>query len=420
MNAYTYRLTSDNNQVWGDESVTGPFAQKSYVLYATDTVIYLAGRTCTGANLDSCDALVFAVDAVLGDTLWTFEWDGDVAYEEIDGLVPKSDGIYITGWTKSSSEAMDITLMKLDYSGALLWQNQWGSGLPRDDRQDGHIVVDDSMIYLCGVYDSSPGFALEGSALLAKFDKTNGNFVDTTLFGRNDAWQNAEDALGMSSDGTYLYLTGSTTTSADNWDLFTAKFDKDLNMIWHTVWGGPVNADVARAVQPAHDGSIYIAGTTKSYGNGLEEAVLLKLDSNGTPLWYKTWGGTGDDHVLDLHLVDSTSIYIAGMTNSFHPSNKQEAFLLKIGMDSLTNSITEEAFETVNIYPNPSTGLFHCQLNSQEATINVYSALGELIPINFQKIDGEITFDLSSQSSGVYFLQVQTEISTRTIRLVKE
>ncbi len=418
MDAYSFRLDPNGNTIWADTSITGQWAQQSYVLAATDTIIYLAGRTCSSANLDDCDALVFAVDASLGDTLWSFTWDGGTGYEEIDGLVPKNDGIYITGWTKTPTDEIDITLMKLQYNGNLLWQNQWGSGLPRDDRQDGHIVVDDSMIYLCGVYDSSPGLAFEGLSLLAKFDRSNGNFVDTTLFGRQDPWTNAEDALGMSSDGTYLYLTGYTTSAMNDWDLFAAKYDKNLNQIWYTVWGGLVEADVARSIQPSYDGSIFIAGTTRSYGNGEEEAVLIKLDQTGNPMWFKTWGAANDDHVLDLHL-DSNLIYISGKTNSYHPSAKWEAFLMKLNMDSLAgNNVMMESIR-VPFYPNPSAGLFVASITEVPDAVSIHNSLGQKLPVAWEYSNSQIEIDMSSFSYGIYSIRITIGATILHSRLIK-
>ena len=282
MNAHLYKMDSDNNLIWMDTVATGGYAQQSYNLKVTDSLVFLGGRTCNNIGVTSCNALFKAVDANTGITTdLNFIWDGGYGYEEIDGIHLESDGIYLTGWTEGDSTAVDLLLMKIDYNGNILWENSWGSSGARDDHQDGHIVVDDSMVYVSGLWDGTTLLGWEGSALLAKFDKSNGNFVDSVLYGRNDIWLNAENALGMTTDGDYLYTVGYTTTSENNWDLFVAKYDKNFNQIWYTTWGGTAAAESSRSLVVHDDGSIYVGGTTESYGSGEMDVLLLKLDDQG-------------------------------------------------------------------------------------------------------------------------------------------
>lgn len=56
----------------------------------------------------------------------------------------------------------------------------------------------------------------------------------------------------------------------------------------HT-WGGP-DRDGANGVAVAADGSVYVTGSTRSFGAGGDDAMLLKYDANGTLLWQRTYG----------------------------------------------------------------------------------------------------------------------------------
>ena len=56
----------------------------------------------------------------------------------------------------------------------------------------------------------------------------------------------------------------------------------------HT-WGGP-EVDEATAVAVAPDNSVYVAGTTLSFGVGDRDAFLLKYDASGALLWQRTFG----------------------------------------------------------------------------------------------------------------------------------
>jgi beta-propeller uncharacterized protein DUF5122 len=409
MDATLWKLDPGGTIIWKETTATGPFTQQSYNLKVTDSLIIAAGRTCSSLDLNSCDALLFAVDAATGVTGSAFEWNGGTGYEEIDGIAPQPDGILLTGWSDGGSTEIDGLLMKIDYTGNVLWQTTFGSGTARDDHFDGHAVVDDSMIYVCGLYDGSPLLGWDGRALLAKFDKSDGSFTDSVLFGRQDAWLNAENALGMASDGTHLFVTGYTTPAANEWDIFLAKFDKDLHQLWYTTWGGPM-IESARAITIAPDGAVFIGGNTKSFGNGGVEIALLKFTPDGTLEWYKTWGGTGDDQTLDIHL-DQNALYLTGQTNSFHPSGKWEAVLLKVAVDSV-NAAGEvpAALSGASVQPNPASEWAQLTFNNVAHlphTLVISDAFGQKVEAVDGIVSGEVVIQKEGKPAGVYFYQLR-------------
>lgn len=420
MDALVFKLDDEANTSWIDTAATGVFAQQSYNLKVTDSLVYLGGRTCKTIGIDSCDVLLFTTDVNTGETGWDFIWDGGYGYEEIDGISVETDGVILTGWTKGNGTELDVLLMKIGFDGSIIWQTTWGSMTAKDDHQDGHIVVDDSHIYISGLYGGSPLLGWDGRALLAKFDKTNGNFVDSVQYGRQDQWVNAENALGMTSDGTYLYTTGYTTTSPNNWDIFLAKFDKDLNQVWYTTWGGEDNTESARAITIDDEGAIYIGGNTSSYGNGGFDMSLLKFDPAGILEWYKTWGGILDDQILDIHLHDN-NLYLTGKTQSFHPTQKWEAVLLNVDITNFNTPIknVNDTKPHWQIFPNPTINyatldLTHSLAQTQEIT--VYNLIGQKV-MHFNNITSqEIILDKKNLGSGVFLIQIVDENQNASVR----
>ncbi|MFQ5447593.1 MAG: T9SS type A sorting domain-containing protein [Saprospiraceae bacterium] len=409
MDATLWKLDADANIIWQTTAATGPFAQQSYNLKVMDSLVFAAGRTCRGLALDSCDVLLFTVDAATGTTDWAFEWDGGFGYEETDGIALQSGSIIISGWSDGDGTEVDGLLMKLNATGDVLWQTTFGSGTARDDHFDGHAVVDDSMIYVCGLWDGSPLVGWDGRALLAKFNKTDGTFVDSVLFGRQDTWLNAENALGMTTDGTFLYVTGYTTPAPNDWDIFVAKYDKDLHQLWHTSWGGPM-IESARAITVAPDGAIYIGGNTNSFGNGNVDIALLKLAPDGALQWYKTWGEGGDDQTLDIHLRQN-ALYLTGKTNSSHPSGKWEAVLLKVAVDSVnaTGDIPA-ALSRVKVQPNPARNqarLTFVNVSHIPHTLLLFDAFGREVETVKEIVNSEVTVQKGSKHAGVYFFQLR-------------
>jgi len=332
MDVFLHQIDPDGSTNWMEEAASNPFTDQAYFLTVTDSIAYIGGRTCrTAVGIGQCDALIIKVDASNGTPIQESSWDRGFGYEEVDGINPQTTGLIVSGWSAGDGTGMDLFLQRIDHSLNELWTNTWSSPGNREDHQDGHIVTDDSFVYMAGLYDGSPGLGWNGKSLLLKADKNTGALIDSVTFGRSDTWINAENALGMSTDGEFLYLTGFTTPAANNWDIFIAKYDKNMNQLWHTSWGGE-NTESARSLVIDSAGQIFVAGTTQSFGEGGSEVVLLKLNSSGDVDWYRHWGGSGDDSAFDIQL-DNGSVYITGRTNSFHPNGRNEAFLIKEDVD---------------------------------------------------------------------------------------
>lgn len=388
-----YKLDDDGNEIWpGPTLYEAQHNQQAYKVTAANEVVYYTGRDCFQFTLDIelpfCDMLLVAVNKETGDTLWTTTWDQGFGYEEGDGLIIEDDGIYMSGWTKGDTTDMDLALLKVDFNGDILWANTWGS--PGRDHQDGHSVVDDSVIYVAGLIGGTlnPGLCLfkdfEGQALLAKFSRETGEYLDHTAFGRDDPWCNFENALGMTSDGDFLYVVGVTTVAENNNEIFLAKYDKNLNRIWHETWGG-ANTESARAIAIGEDGSIYIGGNTDSFGAGGFDAVILKYTPGGNFVAFKTWGGAAEDQTLDI-VIDNNYLYLTGKTKSFNANENFEAVLLKVNLDALVGISSEapniQQYQLHQNYPNPFNPTTNIGFQISETgfvELKIYDISGKLV-----------------------------------------
>ncbi|MFQ5568364.1 MAG: T9SS type A sorting domain-containing protein [Rhodothermales bacterium] len=431
-----YKLDADGNEIWSAPTIYSDlFAEQIYKVTLAEPVVYLGGRTCTNANpFDlQCDMLILAVDAESGDTLWSTLWGQGIGYEEADGLVVEPDGIYITGWTDSGATNLDVALLKLDLQGELLWSNPWGTDLT--EHQDGHSVVDSSFIYIAGVYRGglnlfffAQGF--DGEALVAKFSKADGSYVDHISFGVDDPWVDLENALGMASDGEFLYVVGITTVAEGNNDIFLHKYDKALNRIWATTWSTEAT-ESARAIALGDDGTIYVGGNTDGAGEGGLDVALLAFTNDGDFINAQTWGGTDGDHALDI-LVRDGFIYLTGKFNCIEISPLNEvcdAYLLKVDPATVVSTEAETPIPApVSVqqnYPNPfsSATTFTFSLpRPGYATLKIYNLLG-------QEVATAVAEDLPAGMhsrvweaqgipNGVYFYRFTAGASTITKKML--
>jgi len=262
---------------------------------------------------------VLALDMNTGRVLWSFTWGQGFGYEEVDGLVVDGGYIYISGWTTGKKTSGDMAVLKLDQEGNLIWAKTWGtSGF---DEADGQIAADENAIYVSGRINATNMF-LGGDAVLVKFSKENGDYLTHKTWGG----ANFDDGLGMTSDGTYLYVVGLTLSYGKSGQIFLLKYDKNLNLLWQRIWGGP-KGESARAVEVDNDGNILVAGAAASYGNGEDDVVLLEYSPEGALNWYRIWGGPLKDAVHGL-AIDGDFAYLAGNTNSYG-KGQDDALVIK-------------------------------------------------------------------------------------------
>lgn len=377
--------------------------------------VYVGGTTWTGLSLSNVDMAVVCFNISDGSVEWEFTWDQGFGYEEVDGLVVETDGIYLAGWTTGENTQNDIAVLKLDLDGNLIWSQSWGTD--GWDEANGHIVVDENKIYVAGRYNA-PGSFSGGSAVLAVFDKSTGDYLWHRTWQGSTSWTPVDDAFGMTTDSTSLYLVGITNIAGNGSQIFLLKYDLSGNLIWERTWGGN-KGEAARAILITQDGDILIGGKTNSEGAGENDIVLLKYNAEGTLIWSKIWGGSDIDEVHDMVSYGNV-LYIAGETNSYG-SGKNDALLIKVDnllrvTDQIENVLN--GFHLDQNYPNPfnpETVIEYQLPRASEVEIIIFNLQGQKVAMlvkdnqttGFHKIRWNGT-DESGQPvvSGVYLYQL--------------
>ena len=82
---------------------------------------------------------------------------------------------------------------------------------------------------------------------------------------------------------------------------------------WAITYGGSGD-DRANSIQQTSDGGYIIAGGTCSFGIGNYDYWVLKLNSDGTIVWQKTYGGDGDQNAYSIQQTSDGGYILAGYT----------------------------------------------------------------------------------------------------------
>ena len=129
----------------------------------------------------------------------------------------------------------------------------------------------------------------------------------------------------LAPDGNYV-VAGYTNPRGASYDFLLMQIDTDGTLVWNKTYGG-TGTQEAHAMAKAPDGYV-IVGDTQSTVTDID-AWVVKVDLNGTMLWAKTVGGKNADSPSFITPSKDGGYLVGGFTFSFGAGNR-DFWLFKI------------------------------------------------------------------------------------------
>ncbi len=127
-------------------------------------------------------------------------------------------------------------------------------------------------------------------------------------------------------DGGFIIAGATNSSGSGGYDAWLIKVDSSGNQQWSQTYGGSDN-DYGLSLRQIPNGGYIIGGYTASYGAGLNDVWLIRVDPNGTPIWEKTYGAAGEDFGYSVELTSDGGFVIVGSQNSFTAGGYDIGFL---------------------------------------------------------------------------------------------
>jgi hypothetical protein len=248
---------------------------------------------------------------------WIAQYNGAYSYwDELHDLVLGQGCVYVTGFSYRDDVSTTFATVKYDDSGQQLWVRLYGLPGPNNSASASAIALDDA-----------------------------GNVFVT---GRS---------ADYSSAGFFV-------------DAATLKYDPDGNLLWEQRYRLPGMNNQPQDIAIDRWGNAYVAGAAW-VGSGFD-VMLLKYSPDGTLLWHRTIGKSGDlwDAAFAVAIDANEDPVVAGYTEPFLFDPRSFGYLVKFSSDG--SLLWEREHES---YTNASTW-WHVAINAEG---RIY-AFGEIAP----------------------------------------
>ena len=120
-------------------------------------------------------------------------------------------------------------------------------------------------------------------------------------------------AVLQTPDGGYIVAGITESFGAQGSDIGLLRTDGSGNLVWLRTIGGS-GGDGAYSLWQTSDGGYIMAGATSSYGAGGSDFYLVRTDALGNELWYKTFGGSGQEEAYSVQQTSDGGYVLVGFT----------------------------------------------------------------------------------------------------------
>ncbi|MEN9440311.1 MAG: hypothetical protein RLZ33_387 [Bacteroidota bacterium] len=251
----------------------------------------------------------------------------------------------------------DIWIVKMDASNGIQWQKSFG-GTGYDDISE--------------VIETSEGDLLIAATTSSTIsgNQTSGNHGDSDYWilkldaNGNEIWQKSyggtgsEQSVSLTQISPVRYvcsgvsdspISGNKTENCrGTYDTWTILLDENGTILWDKTYGGNSIDGITDIAYFENSSEILLLGYSdspisgdKTEGNyGLDDAWILKLDTNGSLTSQKTIGGDNSDGLSSITKIDLSNFYLVGGSYSGISGNKtstnygsSDAWVIKMNLN---------------------------------------------------------------------------------------
>ncbi|MCJ7582494.1 MAG: hypothetical protein MUP98_18415, partial [Candidatus Aminicenantes bacterium] len=291
------------------------------ILQTSDGGYIVFGRT------ESFDANIWVIKLnISGDIEWqkTYGEEFNIFTLNAYSIQKTNDGGYIIGASNGIAHfSHQFWVIKLSANGDIIWQKNYG------DEAVNYVYslqqTNDGGYIVAGHTGYEDGRGYDFLIIKLSFDGT----IEWSKTYRGSLDDKPSSIL-LTSDGGYIVAGYTESYGAGGFDIWILKLASDGTIEWQKTYGGS-ESEQANSFQHTNDGGYIVAGRTDSYGAGQADFWVLKISSEGDIEWNKIYGGSKNEIAYSIQQTFDGGYIVAGETESFGAGNK-DCWVLKLNI----------------------------------------------------------------------------------------
>ena len=278
------------------------------------STVFVTGESI--ASTDFPDYATVAYGASTGSRLWVSRYKGPGSSDVADalGVAPDGSTVFVTGYSNGSGGFPDYATVAYDAStGTQLWVSRYNGAINGFDYAHAlGVSPDGSKVFVTGQVQRSGGHF---DYATVAYDASTGTQLWVSQYGKQD---NVANALGVSPDGSTVFVTGWSQKSIGVVDYATVAYDPSTGtQLWVRRYNGPGNStDLASALGVSPDGSkVFVTGYSWGSTGSADYATVAYDASTGASLWVRRYNGPGNatDGATALGVTpDGSAVLVTG------------------------------------------------------------------------------------------------------------
>jgi WD40 repeat protein len=285
---------------------------------ADGAIVFVTGYSRGSGSGD--DYATVAYSASTGATVWTRRYNGPGDGSDMAralAVSPDASAVFVTGGSVGATSATDYTTVAYSATtGAKIWVKRYnGPGNYADLAHGVKVSPDGSTVFVTGEsIGSDGGFDYATVA----YDASNGAGLWAKRYSGTAQRDDYSTALGVSPDGSAVFVTGYSIGVANRFDYATVAYDASSGArLWVKRYNGPGNdTDDANALVVSPDASmVLVTGASFGATGSIDYATVAYDASSGAQLWVKRYNGAaaGDDFAYALAVrPDGSAVFVTG------------------------------------------------------------------------------------------------------------
>jgi hypothetical protein len=411
--AYLLKLDSLCNFEWST-ALGGSNNDWGYSVKQTFDRGYIVAITTNSFGHGGYDACLMKRDS-LGNYQWKRTYGGpdwDMVYSVVQTF---DSGYVFCGETYNNSNGFsDVYIVKTNSFGDTLWTKTIGGTF--EDKGNSIIQTSDSSIVVGGIKNTTTDST---QIYLLKLN-SSGTLLWDSIYG-DTLYENANSII-EASNGDYVMVGSSTSLGVDK-DNFILRTDKDGVEIWGNYFTSTGDEELFDLIEDP-SGSLIVAGFTEASGGGMKDCHVFYVSSTG--FWQNrasTYGGSLNEVGKGIAVANRSkfSLGVAGYSDGFG-NGLDDAMVICLdtvyqGQIFTTDTINDfiplnvkdnADEELIRVYPNPASSYFHIDLASysgHKLEVKLFNVFGQLILQDYLENENSI-IQTNQFPAGIYSITI--------------